>query len=306
MSPHRTLACAAIGLLSSALLAGQHTRAQQTILFGAADYDEYAPNDRLDEDVRMMKATGITVVRIAESTWGTLEPKSGVAAENGLQELLNAVADRAKSNPAPYGHWYIEGGKELPHARGITCVSYGALEPVRAALLTKIQAETKKTGVGPEALRTSMAKLRPSDLGLQNSADAVLARFQVKLFTEGSGTQIFSTSFAQWAAREALRRAQPLTMLVRFTPRQRQRPMNELLSPGHDPAALDPLGSLIDADLGAYYNWINQQRLPGSEESLFLVWFEDHREAVAISPAIPRGTVSTAATTIPKILSWMV
>jgi beta-galactosidase len=42
---------------------------QDTILFGAAYYEEYAPYDRLDEDVRMMKATGITVVRIVESTW---------------------------------------------------------------------------------------------------------------------------------------------------------------------------------------------------------------------------------------------
>ena len=58
-------------------------------------------------------------------------------------------------------------------------------------------------------------------------------RFQLKLLTEGSGTQIFSTTFAQWTAREALRRAQPLTLLVRFAPRQRQRPMNELLSSSH-------------------------------------------------------------------------
>ena len=58
----------------------------------------------------------------------------------------------------------------------------------------------------------------------------MLNHFQLKLLTEGSGTQIFSTTFAQWTAREALRRAQPLTMLVRFAPRQRQRPMNELLA----------------------------------------------------------------------------
>ena len=42
--------------------------------------------------------------------------------------------------------------------------------------------------------------------------DQVMQRFDVSLLTEGSGTQIFSTSFAQWAAREALRRAQPLTL----------------------------------------------------------------------------------------------
>ena len=62
----------------------------------------------------------------------------------------------------------------------------------------------------------------------------MIDRFQVKLLTEGSGTQIFSTTFAQWTAREALRRAQPLTMLVRFAPRQRQKPMNEMLSASHE------------------------------------------------------------------------
>ena len=230
---------------------------------------------------------------------------TSVSPNNGLEHLLDAVTARAKANPVPYGHWYIDGGQELPHSAEITCVSYARLEPVRTALLAKIQAETKKTGVGPEALRTSMAQLRPADLGLTNSSDAVLDRFEVRLFTEGSGTQIFSTSFAQWAAREALRRAEPSTLLVRFAPRQRQKPMSELLSPSHEPAQLDPLGSLMDGDMGAYYSWINQQRLPGSDKSIFLVWFENHNEAVAICPTLPRGTVSSAPATIPQILSWL-
>lgn len=66
-------------------------KAPQTILFGAAYYEEYAPTDRLDEDIRMMKATGITVVRIAESTWGTLEPKSGVFDFSHVDRVLNAM-----------------------------------------------------------------------------------------------------------------------------------------------------------------------------------------------------------------------
>ena len=109
----------------------------------------------------------------------------------------------------------------------------------------------------------------------------------MKLLTEGSGTQIFSTTFAQWTAREALRRAQPLTLLVRFAPRQRQKPMNELLTESSDRPELDPVGSLIDADMGAYYNWINQQRLPGADQSSFLAWFENHGEALAIGPSMP-------------------
>src|SRR5262249_9701500 len=130
------------------------------------------------------------------------------------------------------------------------------------------------------------------------------ARFQMKVLTEGSGTQIFSTTFAQWAARETLRRAQPLTLLVRFAPRQRQRPMNELLAVSAQKAELDPAGSLLDGDMGAYYNWINQQRLSGSEQSAFIAWFEDHNQAVAIGPAVPRGTVSHAPASLQQILGW--
>jgi hypothetical protein len=158
--------------------------------------------------------------------------------------------------------------------------------------------------MGPESLRTHLAQLRPADLGLGKEGDAVLDRFQVKMLTEGSGTQIFSTTFAQWTAREALRRAQPLTILVRFAPRQRQKPMNEMLSASHDVAELDPLGSLIDADMGAYYNWLNLQRLPGAEQSSFVVWFEGHSEAVAIGPSLPRGTVSNAPAGLEQLLTW--
>ena len=123
------------------------------------------------------------------------------------------------------------------------------------------------------------------------TADPVLNRFQVSLLTEGSGTQVFSTSFVQWAAREAWRRAQPVTLLARFAPRQREKPMNELLAELQRRPELDPQGSLIDADMGAYYTWINQQRLSDADRSSFLVWFEDHSEALAIGPALPRGSV---------------
>jgi hypothetical protein len=230
---------------------------------------------------------------------------TNVQPEGGLAQLLDAVATRANAHPVRYGHWYIDGGQELPHAPAITCVSYKALEPARTALLGKIQHETKKAGMGPEALRTIMAQMRPADLGFAASDDAVLALFKTKLLTEGSGTQIFSTSFAQWAAREALRRAQPVTLLVRFAPRQRQKPMSELLSPGFESPELDAVGSLVDADMAAYYNWLNQQRLPGSGQSMFVAWFENHNEAVAISPSLPRGTESSAAATLPQLLAWM-
>src|ERR1017187_851334 len=226
-----------------------------------------------------------------------------VKPDEGLAELLKTVADRAIAHPAPYGHWYIDGGQEANHNAQLTCVSYQRLEPLRLALLKYIQSETGRPGMGPEELRTKLAQLVPSDLGLANAQDAVLDRFQMKLLTEGSGTQIFSTTFAQWTAREALRRAQPLTLLVRFAPRQRQRPMNELLSNTKGESEVDPMGSLIDADMASYYHWINQQRLSGYGESAFLAWFEGHGEALVVAPTLPRGTTSSSALDLGQLLS---
>ena len=234
---------------------------------------------------------------------------ANVKPENGLRQLLDAVAGRAKSHPVRYGHWYIDGGEAVDHDPALTLISYHALESARAVLLRKMQEEIDRPGMGPEALRTLLAQMRPADLGMDrqsggNPRDEVLQRFELSLLTEGSGTQIFSTVFAQWAARETLRRAQPLTLVVRFAPRQRQKPMNELLSPTTLPQEFDFVGSLIDGDFGAYYNWLNQRRLTGAEQSCFLVWFEGHSQALAIGPSTPRGTESTSSVDLQQVLSW--
>ena len=49
----------------------------QELLFGAAYYPEYMPYDRIETDIEMMKKAGMNVLRIAESTWSTLEPEEG-------------------------------------------------------------------------------------------------------------------------------------------------------------------------------------------------------------------------------------
>jgi hypothetical protein len=215
-----------------------------------------------------------------------------VKPEGGLEALIATTEARAKAHDVAYGHWYIDGGTLARPTNGLTTVSYDALSPVRDRLLTFMQTEIAKPGMGPEELRTDLARLAPAELGMKHGGDAVLDRFQVRLFTEGSGTQIFSTTFAQWTTREALRRAEPLTLLVRYAPRQRQRPMNELLANTGNENELDPAGSLVDGDMAAYYHWVNQQRLAGSEQSSFLVWWEGQSQAVVVAPTLPRGASS--------------
>jgi hypothetical protein len=224
--------------------------------------------------------------------------------EGGWQTILTAVGARAKAHPVPYAHWYIDGGAAAPAPHDpLTCVSYQSLAPARSMLAEKMRAGFESPAFSAEALRTALAQITPEQLGMAASgADTVLDRFQVSLLTEGSGTQVFSTTFVQWAAREALRRAQPLTVLTRYTPRLREQPMNELLAGVHS-TATDPHGSLIDADMGAYYTWLNQQRLSGADKASFLVWFEGHNEAVAIGPSLSRGTADNHPITLSGLLS---
>ncbi len=65
--------------------------ANEKLLFGVAYYDEYMPYDRLEKDVAMMKETGINVVRIAESTWGTEEPQDNVFNFTHIDRVLDAM-----------------------------------------------------------------------------------------------------------------------------------------------------------------------------------------------------------------------
>jgi hypothetical protein len=149
--------------------------------------------------------------------------------------------------------------------------------------------------------------MKPEDVGLtsgDNPSDAILNRFQLSLLTQGSGTQIFSTTFVQWAGRECLRRAQPETLVMRYAPRQQQQTMNAMLS-GAAPGGIDPEGSLVDADMGAYYTWLNLRRLTGAENARFLVWFEGHSQALAIAPGLPRGTNADSALDMKGLLALL-
>lgn len=63
------------------------------LLYGAAYYDEYMPCERLEQDVKMMKKAGINLVRIAESTWSTLEPADGVFDFTHIDRVLGAMEE---------------------------------------------------------------------------------------------------------------------------------------------------------------------------------------------------------------------
>lgn len=231
----------------------------------------------------------------------------------GLDILLSEVRSRSEKYPMEYGHWYIDGGEPQEASadvQGLTIVSYDKLVPVARRELALLNQFTNRSGSGStiavEAVSSYVAGLSPDDLGLRGTAkDAALRHFEVNILTQGAGCQIYSTTFVQWASRECLHRAQPLTLFARFASRQTSAPMEQLLTSDPLQQPQDKQGSLIDADMGAYYTWINQSRLAGANQSRFLVWLEGQRLACAISPTLAAGTTATASANLRQVLEWM-
>jgi hypothetical protein len=223
------------------------------------------------------------------------------------QAILDMLVTRSARSQKSYAHWYLDGGSPLLPSQqtGVTQLVYQSLVPVNRRILERITANIRN-GSGPETLQEDLGGLKPEQVSAdQVTNDPRLQHFIVSLLTEGSGTQIFSTSFVQWAAREILRRAQPETLCVRFAPRQRQQSFNAMVLAASGTPELDPEGSLIDAEMGAYYTYLEMKKLPGAAEASFLVWFEGQPQIFAAGPRIPNGTFGDSPVTMAELLSGM-
>ncbi len=92
------------------------------LLFGVAYYDEYMPYDRLNEDIKMMKEANINVVRIAESTWSSVEPQNGEFDFKHIDRVIDAMEEAGISviiGTPTYAipTWLV---KECPDALAVT------------------------------------------------------------------------------------------------------------------------------------------------------------------------------------------
>ena len=80
--------------VSTSRAEAQQTLEFPTVLYGAAYYNEYMPGDqeaRLEKDVAMMKAAGLNVVRMGESTWSLWEPEDGHFEYAWMDRIVDAM-----------------------------------------------------------------------------------------------------------------------------------------------------------------------------------------------------------------------
>ncbi|MGN7860856.1 beta-galactosidase [Microbacterium sp. 22303] len=67
------------------------------VLFGVAYYPEYHQSERVTEDLDLMAAAGINVIRVGESVWSTWEPRNGEFDLEWLAPVLDAAHARGIS-----------------------------------------------------------------------------------------------------------------------------------------------------------------------------------------------------------------
>jgi beta-galactosidase len=63
-----------------------------TFLYGAAFYEEYMPEDRLEKDVQLMQQAGLNVVRVGESAWSLWEPRDGQFEFAWMDRIIERLA----------------------------------------------------------------------------------------------------------------------------------------------------------------------------------------------------------------------
>lgn len=232
--------------------------------------------------------------------YGVFYPQ--VDGTGGQEAILAQLSARASATHLPYGHWYVDGGKAEPNVPpSVSQFSWQGSTPLRVEVLKKAETVIGSGSGGPEMLRSIMANWALEARNAQ-SGDPLVDQFVMSVYGDGSGTQIFSTTFVQWSARELLRRAEPVSLVARFGPRQRQRNMNEMFSLSSAEPTPDFPGSLVDADFAAFYTWINLNRLSNPEPPRFIAWSEAHGQAIAIGPDSPRGVEAPNRTTIAQLL----
>jgi hypothetical protein len=225
--------------------------------------------------------------------------------ENGAGTLASWLAARANAHPEPYTHWQISGDiwKE-PVSAPVVSLSYIGMLAERQRLLAFFNTvRNTEASQGPEGLQRVLQHLTPEEIDMGAIKDPVVRTFALDTFTQGSGTQLYATTFVQWTIREALRRAQPESVLAWFTPRCEATSMDWRISHPDREQAPDGPGSLIDAEMGAYLSYVNLMRLPDAERASLLVWHEGYGQALLIGTDMPRGVESNSAITLQRLLA---
>jgi hypothetical protein len=269
------------------------------------------------------KSAGVRVPLNLEGMNGTepfLQALFGAREQGTAEPALFAAA----IGSAPLDAWLIESHEAL-HAlcnteRGgtsggsLTGLSYDRLRTYRDDLTRALNSKIQSGVESPQAFAAYARSLQiaPPAGALLYTADVLLAFVRDVLLT-GNGTLIMNNTFVEWAAVQALRRAQPRILVTRFGVRDKLKPFSSQLlfsqprASDQIPITQDPAGSFIDAEQLSYYVWLNAEKNPAYRgKTLYLFLAEGVDEMLAIRSDVPAATASgLARALLPDVCATM-
>jgi hypothetical protein len=205
------------------------------------------------------------------------------------------------SGSTPLDAWLVESGEAL-HVCSEAATSGTSAVPTSTGLsydrlrgyrddLTRALYDKIQTGVeSPQAFAAYARSLRiaPRPGALRHAPDVVQA-FVRDLFLTGNGTLFVNNTFVEWAAVQAIRRAEPRLLVARYGVRDKMKPFSSLLlfsqprASDQIPLIEDPVGSFIDVEQLSHYVWLNAEKSPAyRQRTLHLLLAEGIDEMLAI------------------------
>ena len=183
---------------------------------------------------------------------------------------------------------------------GATGLSYDRLRQYRDDLTRALNSKIQSGVESPQAFAAYARSLQiaPPAGALLYSADVLIAFVRDVLLT-GNGTLLMNNTFVEWAAVQALKRAQPRILITRFGVRDKLRPFSSMVMfsqprPSDQlPSVQDPAGSFVDVEQLSYYIWLNAEKTPAYRgKTLYLFLAEGVDEMLAIRSDRPAATAA--------------
>ena len=193
-----------------------------------------------------------------------------------------------------------------------TTLSYARLRGYRDELTRALYDKVQKGVESPQAFAAyaRSLKIAPGAGVFPHEAD-VMQAFVRDVFLTGNGTLFVNNTFVEWAAVQALKRAQPRMLVARYGVRDKMKPFSSLLlfsqprATDQIPEIEDPTGSFVDVEQLSYYVWLNAEKTAAyRNRTLYLFLAEGVDEMLALRSDRPARPSSHAATTSSRPRRW--
>jgi hypothetical protein len=215
------------------------------------------------------------------------------------------AAARASSGLGPLDTWVVEAHEALHDLWGRdpagnaapTGLSYDRLRGYRDELMRALYKRIQSGVESPQAFAAyaRSLKIAPGADAMFPASD-LLPAFVREVLLTGNGTLFVNNTFVEWAAVQALRRAQPRILVTRFGVRDKLKPFSSLLlfsqprATDAIPLIEDPVGSFVDVEQLSYYIWLNAEKNAAyRSRTLYLFLAEGIDEMLAIRSDAPAG-----------------